>query len=106
MELRTIGDKFQLLEEQIIKGYVIPAGFITDFASIPRWAISLFGRPTRAQFQRASLLHDYLLVHKVEDNKRASDLFYKVLLEDGVKLWKAYIMYFSVRYLREKYRNL
>jgi hypothetical protein len=106
MKLKTIGDKFMLIEDTWVEDYKIPEGFITDFATIPRFALSLMGRPSRKEFRRASLLHDYLLVENLASNEKASKLFYKILLEDGTKPFKAYIMYLSVRYLRKVYKSL
>ena len=106
LELKTHGDSFQLLEQVEIKGYTIPKGFITDFATIPRFALSLMGRPTRQQFRRASLIHDYLLKETDINTKEASKIFYDVLIEDGNHKFKAYIMYISVKYLRNIYRKL
>jgi hypothetical protein len=106
IELTTHGDDFQLKEDVEIKGYTIPKGFVTDFATIPRFALSLMGRPTRQQFRRASLLHDYLLKETDVSNEESSRLFYEVLLEDGTKPFKAYIMYLSVKYLRKVYRKI
>jgi hypothetical protein len=96
IKLETFGDNFKLLEDYEIKGYTIPKGFVTDFATLPRFSLSLMGRPTRAQFQRASLVHDYLLVTKKPSRKEADELFLEVLLEDGVNKRKAYMMYLGV----------
>jgi hypothetical protein len=101
MNLKAVGDNFQLQEDVTIEGFTIPAGFITDFATIPRFALSIMGRPTRQEFRRASVLHDYLLVYNKVDNRTASILFHRVLLEDGTKPVKAYVMYLAVRYLRK-----
>jgi hypothetical protein len=98
IKLETFGDKFKLLEDYDIRGYTIPKGFVTDFATLPRFSLSLMGRPTRGQFQRASLLHDYLLKEKVIPREDADKLFHKILLEDGVNKRKAYVMYLAVSF--------
>ena len=38
--------------------FTVPAGFITDFASIPRWLWSVVGAPT-GWYTKPSCLHDY-----------------------------------------------
>ena len=76
--------------------YVIPVGFITDFASVPRplwWFIS----PTDKTVIRASLLHDYLYRTGSRTRKDADYLFHLKLLEDGTPRWKAKLMYLAVR---------
>ena len=101
MKLQIVGSSFKLEQNVTIKGITIPKGFITDFASIPQWALSFTGRPTKKEFQRASLLHDYILVENLMNNKEASKVFYELLLEDKTYKPKAYIMYLAVRYFRK-----
>lgn len=37
---------------------LVSAGYVTDFASVPRWLWSLF--PPIGKYNRAALIHDYL----------------------------------------------
>ncbi len=89
--------------------YIVPVGFITDFASVPRplwWFVS----PTDKTVIRASLLHDYLYRTGSRSRKEADYLFYLKLLEDGTPKWKAWIMYQAVRLFGKrawgKYRRI
>lgn len=100
MLLHAINKKFELAENIIIEGFVIPKGFKTDFASIPLFLVPFIGRPTKKEFRRASILHDFLLVSGQVSSTKASKLFKKVLIEDGTNKIKANIMYLGVRYLR------
>jgi|SaaInlStandDraft_1057018.scaffolds.fasta_scaffold08478_6 hypothetical protein len=98
IKLETFGDKFKLLEDYEVRGYTIPKGFPTDFATLPRWTLSLLGRPTRGQYQRASLLHDYLLKAHILERWEADMIFHELLLEDGSSEFKAKVMYLSVSF--------
>ena len=40
--------------------YTVPAGFVTDGATIPRWLWPMFGTPTDIPRLYVALLHDYL----------------------------------------------
>jgi hypothetical protein len=96
MKVELIGDEFKLQEEVTVRGYTIPAGFRTDFASIPRFALSLMGSPVRKEYRRASLVHDFLCVTKMATRASADRIFYEILLEDGTKKRQALLMYLAV----------
>ena len=90
----------------------VPAGFDTDFASIPKF---LWWLPSWAKFSKASVLHDYLywLAHQpirvIQDHyykiyitrKEADDIFLEAMLVAwrDHKLGKilAHIFYWAVR---------
>ena len=81
----------------------VPAGFITDFASIP-WLFWTF-LPYWGKYGKAAVLHDYIyqrhnyimnalyLVTRVW----ADTIFYEAMLVGGTKPWKAWVMYKAVR---------
>jgi hypothetical protein len=89
-------------------GVTIPEGFITDFASIPRFFWNIL--PPHGQAMAPSVLHDYFYtVHPFsykmnaeEERKYADELFYKMLLAQGIKKWQAKIMYKAVRWFGKK----
>jgi hypothetical protein len=93
-----------LLDDTLIKVdgvvFIVPKGFETDFASVPRlfwWFIS----PTDRDVLRASLLHDYL--YRIGKERGYADkLFYLKLVEDRVPKWKAKLMYWVVRLFGNK----
>jgi len=83
---------------------VIPAGFITDFASIPRFFWSLIGHPV-GEYAAAAVLHDYLyscqgvIPERVYSRKRCDQIFLEAMGVLGVGLIKRSLMYASVRSL-------
>jgi hypothetical protein len=73
---------------------IVPAGFVTDFASIPapgRILISGHGRD-----RWAAVIHDYLYSIK-HDRKQADAVFLEALECSGVNLMKRRVMYRAVR---------
>lgn len=82
---------------------IIPVGFITDFASIPRifWSIL----PPFGQYAQAATIHDYLfeggLIHHGELSagctyQEANDIFNEAMKVLKVPKWKRIIMYSAV----------
>lgn len=86
--------------------FVIPAGFITDFASVPRFLWSII--PPNGRTAPASVLHDFLYENTVGDRLMA-DLFFYYELRKAVGNTQALIMYTAVRlfgaYRWEKFRK-
>lgn len=87
----------------------IPAGFFTDFASVPRIFWPLI--PPQGEAQPPSVVHDYFYtVHPKSDEMTmeeerlfADNLFRDQLIERGISKWQVNIMYRMVR-LFGKYR--
>lgn len=94
---------FILLEDVVVKGYCIPKGFETDFASVPKSLWNIL--PPLGKHNRASLLHDFLYVNNINSRKYSDHLFLCTMLEDGVNKIKAYLMYFGVRLGGQKWWN-
>ena len=79
------------------KHYVIPQGFNTDLASIPKWYWSIIS-PAESSLMGPSILHDYLYVnHDTVSRKEADLILYCALLENGVNNYDAYKIYIAVR---------
>ena len=79
--------KWEMIEDYISanKEVKVPAGFITDGASIPagfRWLFSPTGR-----YFGAAIVHDYILVTEWNWNK-ANDQFEKEMKALGIKNWR------------------
>ena len=76
----------------------VPVGFVTDMASVPRllwWLFPPFGR-----YLTAAVVHDYLYQHGSTlgyTRAQADWLFLQIMVEDGVALWRAWLMYRAVR---------
>jgi hypothetical protein len=77
--------------------HVVPRGFKTDLASIPRILWPLFS-PNDYDVIAPAVLHDwqYCCVKEVSRQK-ADDVFYYSLIWHGMSWPKAYIYYLSVR---------
>lgn len=85
---------------------VVPKGFETDFASIPRilWnIIAPLGKHTNA-----SILHDYLYTEGYKlgiDRKKADKIFFDAMLHSSVAQITANVMWFCVRLFARKHYN-
>ena len=60
----------------------IPAGFVTDFASIPERLWSVVS--PHAQYSRAAIIHDYLFWAQPCSFAQANNLFLIAMIESGV----------------------
>jgi len=80
-----------------VDGYKIkiPAGFETDFASVPRifWRII----PPWGKYSKAAVIHDYLYSTQEVTRLRADKIFLSLMVELKVKKWKRRVMYRAVR---------
>lgn len=82
----------------------VPKGFVTDFASIPRF---LWFLPPWAKYNKAPVLHDCLyrtkkLMGQTISRKRADSIFLEAMLVDfrchkAIGVFIAYLEYFGVR---------
>ena len=80
--------------------FVVPAGFPTDFASVPRvavWLIPRFGRYTLA-----AILHDWLCTEGIRSgavsSRDADGIFRRVMRELGVPVVRRWLMWAGVRW--------
>lgn len=104
-----LNDVVVLIDGQPI---VIPAGFMTDGASVPRGLWNLF--PPFGRYNKASLLHDFLY-HAGGMNmaritrRQADDIFLAAMVSLGVPGWQRWAMYAGVRIMAfiawDKYRD-
>ncbi|MBV9833911.1 MAG: DUF1353 domain-containing protein [Alphaproteobacteria bacterium] len=74
---------------------VVPAGFVTDFASIPRafWS----GMSPHGQYSRAAVLHDYLYWTQSCTRAQADKLFLLMMKQSGVSPANRATIYGTVR---------
>lgn len=87
-------DEFGYKEKEVI----IPKGFVTDFASTPRFLYPLF--PPIGIYNKAAIVHDYLYSKdcSLKVSRFEADLFFLQAMEVlGVKKWKRIAMFFAVR---------
>lgn len=76
--------------------FTVPAGYVTDFATVPRiaaWLIPRFGAYTRA-----AILHDFLLTDTEVSSVDADNLFRRALRELGVPPVRRTLMWVGVRW--------
>ncbi len=84
----------------------VPAGFETDFASIPR--IFRIIIPKLGRWNKAAVIHDYIYQNRIIGmtsynilftfNRKQADIVFRDAMRDlGVAKWKRYVMYWGVR---------
>ena len=93
------------------KPFIVPAGFLTDGASVPRmfWSVC----PPMSNYTNAAVLHDYLYHKALNGNLRpcgytreeADDLFLAAMEFLGVARWRRKIMYRAVRWFGPRWHG-
>ncbi len=92
--------RWRLTQDLVYEGnsqtFRIPAGFETDFASVPTAFQAII--PKRdPRYSEAAVLHDWLYASKEVSRKDADGIFRRVMREYGVPRWKRNSMYYAVR---------
>ena len=101
---RSSDELWEVLEPLVYRGrrdtFVVPAGFRTDFASVPRIAVWLF--PRFGRYTLAAVLHDWLttvgLATRVIDSRDADGVFRRVMAELDVPPVRRWLMWTGVRW--------
>jgi hypothetical protein len=82
--------------------YIVPVGFATDFASVPRLPIAFLLCGGTAN--RPACLHDALYTpdpktgkHMVPDRATADAILKEAALSEGVPAWRAWALFVGVR---------
>lgn len=90
-----------LNEDWIYEDLIIPAGFTTDFDSVPHipGIFALYKGRSRV----AALIHDYLYTVELCSRKEADQRFLRYMVDDGIPSWIAKSMYIAVRALGWRY---
>ncbi len=74
----------------------VPAGFETDFASVPfvfRWLVPVVGR-----HGKAAVLHDWLYASGALPNRAEADaVFFEAMTVLGVRPWRKWLIWLAVR---------
>jgi hypothetical protein len=84
------------LSERCRWKFVVPAGFRSDFASIPSFAWPIIGHPA-GEYAQAAVLHDYLYATRIVSREDADGLFLEAMKVLGVPWWKRWSMWAAVR---------
>jgi len=89
------GRRWTLLEPYHWRDFVVPAGFVTDFASTPRaiWA----WLPPTGRYMGAAVVHDYLYVVNGCTRAEADRVFLEAMQDAGVNVVRRRLMYWAVR---------
>ena len=108
VEVMPNGKTFKIHHEFTWRGPVVdikvPIGFVTDFASIPRFARIII--PKLGKQNKAAVLHDYLYQHhqltikglRLTVSRKEADITFLDSMEAlGVAKWKRLIMFICVR---------
>jgi hypothetical protein len=103
--VRRVGpNTWALVDDLVYQGrrqrFVVPAGFRTDFASVPRvvtWLVPRFGAYTLA-----AILHDWLCREGIRSGAvsppEADGIFRRVMRESGVRVLLRWMMWAGVRW--------
>ncbi|MEN8649117.1 DUF1353 domain-containing protein [Streptomyces sp. 21So2-11] len=101
VSIKQVDDKFwQLVTDLEYQGsqgrYVVPTGFETDLASVPRHFVWLF--QTYGRYTQAAILHDWLIKEEPTVNRSEADHVFRVaMLELKVPFVRRWMMWAAVR---------
>lgn len=73
----------------------VPAGFVTDLASVPRILWPIF--PPNGKYAKAAIVHDYLYSQGSVSRLYADKVFAEAMKVLRVPSWKIKLMYYAVR---------
>ncbi|OHD22919.1 MAG: hypothetical protein A2Y38_19855 [Spirochaetes bacterium GWB1_59_5] len=82
-------------ESDIAGVITVPAGFVTDFASVPRVPIAFWLTGDTAH--DAAVIHDYLYSTGQVQRATADAVLLEAAELTGVPAWRRYAMYYAVR---------
>ena len=77
--------------------WVIPVGFRSDGASVPRFLWRLLSPAIDPQTLWASIIHDYCYGKAITTREKADAAYRDQLIEDGYPVWKARLTYCGLR---------
>ena len=89
--------KWRLIKDWHTPFCVVPAGFETDGASVPRLLWAVFS-PAGVLFQ-AAIVHDYLYNNAIKTKAYADKAFKKTAIYYKAKKYEAIIAYYAVKYM-------
>lgn len=73
----------------------VPAGYVTDLASVPRILWSLL--PPAGRYAKAAIIHDWMYDNALRSKKEADLIFLDGMRVLGVSRWRRRLMYLAVR---------
>ena len=72
----------------------VPAGTVTDLASVPRVLWTIF--PPHGRYAKAAIVHDYLYEQGIGTKDWADRIFLEAMEVLGVPRWRRVLMYWAV----------
>lgn len=92
---RWVLDSDFVYSSDVLRDFVVvPKGFETDLASVPRLPVVWLLAGGRGD--RASVIHDYLYRETKTSKAEADAVFYEALIDSGTSRWRAWLMYQAV----------
>ena len=79
------------------KTFTIPAGYLSNGFSCPRFLWGILSPAIDPNSLVASIIHDWIFDTHVLTRAQADSYFRKRLIEDGFPRWKAWLSYLGVR---------
>ena len=79
----------------LIKPIIVPQGFETDLASIPRLFTPLI--PKNGKHRAPAIVHDWLCRNPITSKKTTDKIFLEAMKVSKVGLWRRRAMYAAVR---------
>jgi len=104
LTLTLAGSKHWILSKELIyvserlDRIIIPKGFKTDGASIPKLFWSIIDHPLNGKHAKAAVLHDYLYYTQRFTRRIADKLFLEAMKADNVSFIRRHIMYYAVKW--------
>ena len=96
---RPYNERFSQLEEDFVVStrygdITVPALFLYDGSSMPTFGQVLLNlTPFEPRIRAAALVHDYLYATHQLTKKQSDQVYYDLLIFNGVKKWKACVSY-------------
>ncbi len=90
----SVRQKFSLVRDHL-KVVRVPAGTITDLATVPRPLWVIF--PPHGQYAKAAIIHDYLYDQAIGSKSFADSVFLEAMEVLAVPRWRRVLMYWAVR---------
>lgn len=73
----------------------VPAGYVTDLASVPRVLWSIF--PPHGRYAKAAIIHDWMYDIGLRTKREADRIFLDAMKVLKVPAWRRSLMYIAVR---------
>ncbi|MEB0968034.1 DUF1353 domain-containing protein [Citrobacter braakii] len=73
----------------------VPAGYVTDLASVPRLLWSVF--PPHGRYAKAAIIHDWLYDNALRTKAEADLIFLDAMKVLKVPCWRRWVIYCAVR---------